>query len=168
MAYFRSVWVSTDEQFEAFDEAFKSASIFTKALGRYRIRKGAAYTTNLLTPWMRIPIVMIAAGELDISESRLSFRSRKQFTFASRRKNLWSKFKFDLSLDQIIAVENYHRVPAMRSVFELVWTRVRTSAPAPLDNFLIAVGGQNSLALPQYRKQSLHLREKISTLVASK
>ncbi|HEY2033275.1 MAG TPA: hypothetical protein VGH02_06270 [Rhizomicrobium sp.] len=165
MTDFPSVWLSTDEQFEAFDEAFKSASLLRKVLGLYQIRKGAAYITNLLSPWMRIPIVMVAAGELDVRDSKISFRSRKQFTFAWRRKNLWSTLEFDLSPEQILAVENSPRRSPVSSVFELVWTRVRTSAPAPLDNFLVSVGGQNSFALPEYRKKSLQLRDEISSLM---
>jgi hypothetical protein len=168
MTIFHDVWLSTDAQFDAVDDAFRVASPLTKLIGRYPIRPGAAWLRPLLTPWMRMPLVYVAAGDLEIGAGKIAFRSVKPHGFAMLRRNLWPDMAFELSAAQIGGVQPSDRKFPVNSAFELVWTRIRATAAAPLDNFLITTGGRNALVMARYREQSLKLRDEITALVQGK
>jgi hypothetical protein len=158
---FETVWFSTDAQFAAFDEAFRNASWFQKAVGRYPIRAGAAYTAMILQPWTKIPIVLVAAGSLNIAYGRAAFASRAGW---SMRRNVRTDLAFSLAASEMTSLEAHLRRSPVDPAFELTWTHVETTREPPLDNFYLCVGGRNALAMGRYRRQGLALREALQRL----
>ncbi len=160
------VWLSTRRQFEAFDEAIKSTSSVGKALGRFRVPSGSAYVASPV-PWMKIPIVLVAWGELEIDSDRLRFgplaRSNPR---ERRRRNVLRGLTFELPYSKIEQVEPYERGPSYNPSFSVPWTRVVTSLPAPLDDFLLSVGGGDAYAMATYREKAIRLRTSLQSIVS--
>ena len=154
-----TVWLSTEAQFRAFDEAWSSASWLRKHIGRYRITPGAAYTQSVLMPWMRIPILIVASGKLDIDATHVEFTPKPRFGFGWVRRNIRSDLAFSIDRAQISAVEAYDRRSPVSSRYDMLWTRIRADCPPPLNDFYLTVGGQNPAAMSHYREQSLKLRQ---------
>jgi hypothetical protein len=152
--YPSEVWFSTKSQFDAFDEALSKTSSFGKAIGRFSIRPGAAYVTSPM-PWMKIPMVLVAWGEVSTDADRLSFSPIKRSDRDRLRRNVMQDFSFDLPFSEIEKVEPYERPT---SSFGLPWTRVVTSRPAPLNDFLLSVGGRDAYGMAGYRLKALELR----------
>jgi hypothetical protein len=158
--HFDTVWFSTDAQFAAFDEAFRNASWFARAIGRYPVRRGAAYTTMLL-PWIRIPIVLVAAGRFDIAEGRASFAAGRR---AGARRNVLTNLAFVLTPPEIKSLEAHLQKSPVDPAFSLTWTHVETTREPPLDSFYLSVGGRNAFAMGRYRREGLALREALQRL----
>jgi hypothetical protein len=165
-AYPSEVWFSTRAQFEAFDDAVANASRLRKLLGRYRIRKGGAYVK--LLPWMKIPLVLVRRGKLAIEADYIRFSPlARRDRIGRRARNLLDDFAFDLKASEIVSVEAYDH-PQMQSRYALPWTRVLTSRDAPLDDFLVSVGGPNVYGMRKYCEEALKLRDDLQSLIASK
>jgi len=164
------VWFSTERQFEAFRSAIAAGNWWRKFAGRYPIADGAAYASAL--PWMKTPLVLVARGELAITEAAISFSPVQGPSWSKRRyHNVVDGFRFEIALSDIISIVPEEAATAspttdkmlsdLISKYSLPWTRVVTSRPAPLDEFFLAVGGRNRDAMQTYRELSLDLRNNL-------
>jgi hypothetical protein len=154
--HFDTVWFSTDAQFAAFDDAFRKASWFGRAIGRYPIRPGTAYTTMLLRPWARTPLVLVAVGRLDIVDGRATFIARSR---AGLRHNVLTQLAFALAPPEIKSLEAHLRKSPRHP--SLTWTHVETTREPPLDSFYLCAGGRSAFAM---RREGLALREALQRL----
>ena len=164
------VWFSTESQFEAFRSALASGSWWRKIVGRYPIAEGAAYGSAL--PWMKTPLVLVARGELAITESAISFSPAPGRSWSKRRyHNVVGGFRFEVALSDIVSISPEDTATAAPTTdralsdliakYSLPWTRVVTSRPAPLNEFFLTVGGRNKYAMQTYRELSLGLRSNL-------
>jgi hypothetical protein len=153
---FSPVWFSTDRQLAALVQVFQSATVTAKLLGRFDILADCASIQNVLMPWARAPLAPQAQGAITLNESSLAFRPTSFRIFGWRVRSPMKEIAFDLSPNDIIAIEpaDFHS-PVMRA-FDLPFTRVRTSKSSPIDNFLLCVGGK--IAIPRIRARSRELR----------
>lgn len=165
MGKFAPVWVSTDEQIERLQSAFRGASLTTKLCGTYRLPEGAAHLRGLFTPWMRVPLVFVAAGRAEVGAGRLAFVSSRFRAPGWRVRGVIVDLAFSLAREDIHAVEAADQHSPFARLFDLPFTRLRTRLPAPLDNFLVCVGGRFSM--PSVRKHSLELRTELLAFAAA-
>jgi hypothetical protein len=153
---FSPVWFSTDRQLATLAQVFESATLTAKLLGRFDIPAGCASIQSVSMPWTRVPLALQAQGAIALNERSLSFEPTSFRTFGWRVCSLMKDISFDLSPSDLVAVEPADfRSPFMRT-FDLPFTRVRTSKPSPIDNFLLCVGGR--IAMPRIRSRSRELR----------
>ena len=59
------VWFTNDRQLDGLVFAYKSSSLLSKIIGRLEMWDDLTSLRGLLMPWMRMPTVMMAQGELD-------------------------------------------------------------------------------------------------------
>jgi hypothetical protein len=153
---FSPVWFSTDQQLAALSQSSESATMTSKLLGRFEIPADCASLQGILTPWVRVPLALRAQGGITLNERSLSFRPKSFRIFGWLVRGLLKDVSFDLSPSDLVAIEPADfRSPFMRT-FDLPFTRVRTSKPSPIDNFLLCVGGR--IAMPRIRSRSRELR----------
>jgi hypothetical protein len=153
---FSPVWFSTDQQLATLVQVFESATLTAKLLGRFDIPADRASIQNVLMPWARAPRAPQAQGAVTLNERFLAFRPTSFRVFGWRVRSPMKGISFDLSPSDVVAIEPADfRSPFMRA-FDLPFTRVRTSKPRPMDNFLLCVGGQ--IAIPRIRSRSRALR----------
>jgi hypothetical protein len=135
-----------------------SATMISKLLGRVEIPADCA--SLHLGPLMRVPTVVQAEGVIHLNEVSFTFRPTPH-RFGWRFHSLLKDLSFVLYPNEVSAVEPADaRSPVMRT-FDLPFTRVRTSKPSPIDNFLLCVGGSGRIAMPRIRTQSRDLRERL-------
>ena len=151
------VWFSTDRQMEALISAYKAASLGAKMAGRFAVPNDAASLRGVLAPWMRVPLVLMAQGELSINESEVSFRSKPHRAFGWSVRSPHKNLSFRLAREEILAIEPSDFTSPVMPIFDLPFTRVQTTAEAPLNNFLLCVGGR--IAIPRIRARSQELRQ---------
>jgi hypothetical protein len=153
---FSPVWFSTDRQLETLVQVFKSATITSKLLGRFDIPADCASIQSIFMPWARAPLALQAQGAVTLNERSLSFRPRSFRVFGWRVRSPMKEISFDLSPVDVLAIEPADFSSPFMRAFDLPFTRVRTSKPTPIDNFLLCVGGQ--IAIPRIRWRSRALR----------
>jgi hypothetical protein len=153
---FSPVWFSTDRQLAALVQVFKSATLTAKLLGRFDIPADCASIQSVFTPWARAPLAPQAQGAVTLNERSLAFRPTSFRLFGWRVHSPMKDISFDLAPSDVVAIEpaDFHS-PVMRA-FDLPFTRVRTSKPSPIDDFLLCVGGK--IAIPRIRSRSRALR----------
>lgn len=151
------VWFSTDYQMKAAISTYQAASLVTKLCGWYSVPGDAAFLRGVLMPWMRMPLVFTVQGELNITGSEISFKPIPYRMFGwivnSPHKNL----SFVLSLNDILSVELADFKSPVMQFFDIPFTRIRTNKEAPLDNFLLCVGGRIALLRIRARSEELRL-----------
>jgi hypothetical protein len=171
------VWFSTESQFEAFRSAVASSNWWRKIVGRYPIAEGAAYGSAL--PWMKTPLILVARGQLAITETAISFSPVQGRSWSKRRyHNVVEGFRFEIALSDIVSIAPEETAIAspttdkelsdLISKYSLPWTRIVTSRPAPLNEFFLAVGGRNRDAIQSYRELSLRLRNNLVNAVGGR
>ena len=171
------VWFSTEGQFEAFRNAVASSSWWRKIVGRFPIADGAAYASSL--PWMKTPLVLVARGELVITDAAINFSPVQGRSWNKRRyHNVVDALSFQIALSDIISIapeEIGTSSPTTDKILSdliasywLPWTRIVTSKPAPLDEFFLAVGGRNRNAMQTYRELSLGLRNNLMKAISAR
>jgi hypothetical protein len=163
MRTFDWVWLTTDAQTSALIESYRNASLATKLLGTFDFPKGTAHIRGWLTPWMRIPLVFLAQGELTVGDRRIEFKPRHHSLFGWRMKDVRDDLAFDYTATELVAVESADFSSPVMRFFDLPFTRIRTRHAPPLDNFLVCAGGR--LMVPRIRAQSLELRQELLALV---
>jgi hypothetical protein len=171
------VWFSTEHQFEAFRNAVSSGNWWRRIIGRYPIADGAAYASAL--PWMKTPLVLVARGELLITDTAIKFSPISGRAWSNRRyHNVMDEFRFEVPFSDIVSIAA-EEVPIasfttdevlsdLISRYWLPWTRVMTSRPAPLNEFFLAVGGRNRNAMQCYRELSLGLRDRLVKAIGAR
>jgi hypothetical protein len=155
---FLPVWFSTDRQLAALAQSWESATMASKLLGRFEIPADCASLHGIFTPWMRMPLGLQAQGVLSLGKT-FSFRQTPYRAFGWRVHSPLKDLSIDLFLNDVSAIEpaDFHSL-VMRT-FDAPFTRVRTSKPSPIDNFLLCIGGR--ISMPRIRSRSLDLREKL-------
>jgi hypothetical protein len=170
-------WFSTESQFEAFNGALAAGNAWRRFFGRYPIPQGAAYGSAL--PWMKTPLVLVARGELAITETAIVFSPLNRNSWSARRyHNVAKEFGFEIALSDItsIAPQDSSTIPSstdgllsnLVSNYWLPWTKITTSKAEPLNEFFLAVGGRNRDAMPTYREMSLALRKRLLEAIAGR
>jgi hypothetical protein len=159
IALYSPVWFSTDHQIEALISAYQSASFVTKLIGNYKLPKDVASIRGILSPWMRVPLVLTAKGELSITESTISFKHIPHRVFGWIVRSPHKNLTFVLSIKDVTAIEPVDFGSPVARVFDLPFTRIHTAKAAPLDNFLLCIGGY--INMPGIRAHSQELRQKL-------
>lgn len=163
MVHFDWVWLSTDTQITALTDAYTRASLATKLLGRYDLPDGVAHIRSYLPPWMRMALVFVAEGRLDIGDGTVTFTPRQHRMLGYRMVGVRTDLGFEYSASDLTAIEPaVFRSPVAR-LFDFPFTRIRTGDAPPLDNFLLCGGGR--IALPRIRRQGLELRRELLKFV---
>ncbi|MDE2112801.1 MAG: hypothetical protein KGJ79_16795 [Alphaproteobacteria bacterium] len=158
--YPAEVWFSTKAQLDAFDEAVARTSWLRKIVGRFRIPKGAAYTT--LGVWQRFPILLLARGRIAFEEGSIRFTPfPSKHRYAMRDRNLLDGFSFEMKQTDLVLIEAFEPIDKVGLGWGLPWTRVVTTRPAPLNEFFLTIGGPNAYGMKNYREQALALRDKL-------
>jgi hypothetical protein len=153
---FSPVWFSTDRQLATLVQVFESATLTAKLLGRFDIPADRASIQSVLMPWSRAPLAPQAQGAVTLNARSLAFRPTPFRIFGWRVHSPMKDISFDLSPSDVVAIEPADfRSPVMRA-FDLPFTRVRTSKPGPIADFLLCVGGK--IAIPRIRSRSRELR----------
>jgi hypothetical protein len=157
--FFSPVWFSTDRQLAALTQSWESATMTSKLLGRFEIPADCASLHGAVMPWMRVPLGLQAQGVMGLNEASFSFRQEPYRVFGWRVRTPLEDLSFNLFPNDVSAIEPADfRSPVMRT-FDVPFTRVRTSKPSPIDNFLLCVGGR--ISMPRIRDRSRDLREKL-------
>ena len=162
--FFSPVWFSTDRQLAALTQSLESATTTSKLLVRFEIPTDCASLRGVIIPWMRVPLGLQAQGVIGLNEASFSFRQEPYRVFGWRFRTPLDDLSFNLFPNDVSAIEPADfRSPVMRRLgvtfFDVPFTRVRTSKPSPIDNFLLCVGGRFSM--PRIRDRSRDLREKL-------
>jgi hypothetical protein len=105
---------------------------------------------------MRIPIVYVAQGRLTITNSALRFRAAPPQMFGWQVLEVDSTLTFELTPRDIESVEPFTFPSPVARLFDLPFTRVRTTKPGLAPDFLMCVGGR--VRIPRIRARSLELR----------
>lgn len=155
MTNFAPIWISTDEQLDRLQHSFANASTATRLLGTYEFPEGTAHVRGRFMPWVRAPLVFIAAGEATIAGSRFGFAAKPYRVPGWHVRAVQDDlmYEVDLAMADIEPAEFHSPFARM---FDIPFTRVRTSQPGLRGNFLICVGGRFSL--PKIRARSIELR----------
>jgi hypothetical protein len=157
--FFSPVWFSTDRQLAALAQSWESATMTSKLLGRFETPADCASLHGIIMPWVRVPSGLQAEGVMGLNQMSLSFRQEPYRVFGWRLHSPLKDLSFDLFPNDVSAIEAADfRSPVMRT-FDVPFTRVRTSKPSPIDNFLLCVGGR--ISMPRIRSRSRDLREKL-------
>lgn len=155
MTTFSPVWISTDDQLDRLRESFASASLRAKLLGTYRLREGTAHVRAVSMPWARGPLVFVSAGQATLVGSRFSFVAKRFRAFGWFVRNVRNDLTFEVDLGSAtVEAADFHS-PFAR-MFDIPFTRVRTSQPGLASDFLVCAGGKFSL--PRIRSGSMALR----------
>jgi hypothetical protein len=162
--FFSPVWFSTDRQLAALTQSWEAASTISKLLVRFEIPAECASRHGSVIPWMRVPLGLQAQGVMGLNETSFSFRQVPYRVFGWRFSTPLKGFSFNLAPSDVTAIESADfRSPVMRgldaSFFDIPFTRIRTSKPRPIDDFLLCVSGRFSM--PRIRDRSRDLREKL-------
>lgn len=163
MTRFHPVWFSTDAQVAALTAAYRDASWSTKLLGTFDLPEGVAHLRGRLMPWMRMPLVCVAEGTLEVSDRAVAFSLTEMRLFGWALHGLRTDVAFQLPVSAIAAVEPADVSSPVVRFFNIPFTRLRTTRPPPLDNFLLCVGGR--IAMPRIRERSIELRRTLGSLI---
>ncbi|HKW12723.1 MAG TPA: hypothetical protein VJO33_20210 [Gemmatimonadaceae bacterium] len=155
MTEFSPVWLSTEEQLRRLADAYTHASLLRKFSGRYPLPSGTAHLRGLLMPWMQIPIVYVAHGRIMFANT-LRFRATPPRVFGWQVRDVDHTLTFELTPSEIQTVEPFTFPSPVARLFDLPFTRVRTTKPGLAHDFLICVGGR--VLIPRIRARSLELR----------
>jgi hypothetical protein len=158
---FSPVWLSTEEQLRRLADVFTQASFVEKTLGRYRVPPGTAHARGLFMSWMRVPIVYVAQGRLTITNTALRFRATPPQMVGWQVLEVDSTLTFELTPKDIQSVEPFTFPSPVGRLFDLSFTRIRTTKPGLAPDFLICVGGR--VRIPRIRARSLELRAGIES-----
>jgi hypothetical protein len=161
MTEFSPVWLSTEEQLRRLAEAYTQASLLRKFSGRYSLPSGTAHLRGLLTPWMQIPIVYVAHGRITIANTAVRFRGTPPSVFGWQVRDVDSTLTFELTPSDIRTVEPFTFPSPVARLFDLPFTRVRTTKAGLAHDFLICVGGR--VLIPRIRARSLDLRAELES-----
>ena len=159
MTEFSPVWISTEQQLRRLADAYTQATVVQKLLGRYRLPPGTAHLQGLFMPWARVPIVYVAQGPLSMDNVALRFRATSALLFGWRVREVDSTLTLELTPTDIQSVEPFTFDSPVARLFDLPFTRVRTSKTGIARDFLLCVGGR--VLLPRIRARSLELRAKL-------
>jgi hypothetical protein len=156
---FAPVWFSTDRQLEALAHSFESATMTSKLLGRFEIPEDVAFIQHVIMAWTRVPLALQAQGTVSLNDVSFSFRPTPYRVFGFRVSSPLQGLRFDLAPSDVTIVEPADFCSPVARTFDVPFTRIRTSRPGPLDNFLLCVGGR--VAMPRIRSQSHDLRQRL-------
>jgi hypothetical protein len=164
VAHFDWVWLSTDAQVTTLLASYRGASLGAKLLGRFNFPDDAAHIRGLFMPWARIPLIFVAEGALTVDSHSVAFAGRRRQVFGWRTVGVRSDLSFEYSASEILSVEAADMASPVARFFDLPLTRMRTAQAAPLDNFLLCVGGR--LSMPTIRRQSIELRHRLQEMAS--
>jgi len=156
---YKPIWFTTDSQLNALTSGYANASLFTKLTGRFDVPQGIAHLRGVLMPWMRMPLVLSAQGELSISQQALSFNPKPFRAFGWSVRGEHKELAFSINAEDVLSVEPADFSSPVIRLFDLPFTRIRTKLATPLDNFLLCVGGR--IAMPIIKARSKELRGEI-------
>ena len=161
------VWVSSDAQLAAAVRAYANASIATKLLGTYgrSMEPGVAYLRGIWMPWMRIPLIFVAQGRLALRGTGCEFVPHQRAPFGWRIRGGNPNLAFRLRPSEIVAVDPADFRSPVARLFDIPFTRVRTTQQGPTRDLLLCVGGR--INVPRIRERSLELRRALQTFAAN-
>jgi hypothetical protein len=162
MTRFNPVWLSTDTQIQALIEGYRKASWKQRILGNAEVPPGVAHLKGWLIPWMRVPLAFVAEGSLEVREDAISFTVTPLRAPGWTVRDVRPDVGFHLSTSEITAVEAADVSSPVGTFFNLPFTRLTTTRPPPLNDFLLCVGGR--LSMPRIRERSYELRRALETL----
>jgi hypothetical protein len=153
------VWITNDRQLDGLVFAYKSSSLLSKLAGRLEVSDDLTTLRGLLMPWMRMPTVMIAQGELSLGVGDMAFRPGTYKSFGWRIRGPYERLSFDLRREDVVSIEvTDFKSPVMRA-FDFTFARIRTTRSSPIDNFLVCVGGR--LSMSRIRKNTQEMQRRL-------
>lgn len=155
MQSYDRVWISSEAQLRALAEAYGRASLFSRLLGRFSFPEGTAHLRGVLMPWMRAPLVYTSQGALTVSSDHVAFRAHRPFIFGTVLKGVNEALAFDLTREDVIAVEEYRFSSPFAAFFDIPFTRVRTRLTSAAADFLICAASLVSPASTRARSAAL-------------
>ena len=163
--HFAPVWFTTDQQLVALAAAYGNASLLKRLLGTFRFPAGTAHIQGALTPWMRIPIAFVSAGDLDIVDNAIEYCPRPYRLFGWRVRNIKDGTHFRLQRAEVLAVEAADFSSPVAGRFDIPFTRLRTTRADGLDNVLLCIGGR--LSMKHIRTRSHQFRAALQAFAAA-
>lgn len=106
-----------------------------------------------------MPLVLSAQGEINITQDSISFTPKPFKAFGWSVRGEHKNLSFSIKVEDVVSVEPEDFSSPVIRLFDLPFTRVRTTLPTPLDNFLVCVGGR--LAMPLIKARSKEMRNEI-------
>jgi hypothetical protein len=153
---FARTWISTEEQLRVLADSYQGASMLRKLAGAFEFPSSAAHLQGWFMPWMRSPTVFTAVGHLVIGETRIQFRPAAPKLLGWRLRNIDRTLVFDIAATEITAADAYAFKSPFSKMFDLPFTRLKTSKPGILADFLLCIG--HPLSPPTVRVRSLALQ----------
>src|SRR5262245_26692927 len=117
---------------------------------------GTAHVRGVVMPWARAPIVYLAQGRLTIAATAVRFRAAPPAVFGWQVLNVDSTLSFELAPGDIQTLEPFAFSSPVARLFDLPFTRLRTTKLGFAHEFLVCVGGR--VLMPRIRTRSLELR----------
>lgn len=154
---FSPVWLSTDRQLAALAQAYASATPMARLSGRLPVPEGVTHMRGVLLPWMRMALVLSAQGELGFYRGSLVFKQKPFKAFGWRVLGQHEKLSFSLEAQDVVAIEPADFSSPVMRLFDLPFTRIRTTREGVQKDFLLCVGGR--IAMPLIKARSMALRE---------
>lgn len=158
---FYPAWISSIDHINAFKKAYSEASWPCRLVGAYRLPEGFPYIRGLFGIPFRMPVVMFASGELNVSPSLLGFISKPWRISFEKRYNFKQDLHFELTAEEIVAIDRCEICSPVISSLKLPFMRVRTRKDGLLLDFLISIGGKG-IAFGKIRERNEQLFEQLS------
>jgi hypothetical protein len=106
---------------------------------------------------MRVPLVLVAQGRLVVDGERLAFTSTPFRAPGWRAHGVLRDLRWELCRTEVTVVEPADVSSPVARLFDIPFTRVRSTRSGLLSEFLMCVGGRFSM--PKVRTRSLELRK---------
>ena len=141
---FDSVWISSPEHLDRFEEIVKRTSWLKRLLLLYDIPDDyPRIRMTAVPPWCRVgyePAVCLSAGKLLLRSNRLLFLTVPYTDpFGARLENL-QEVRLEIALSEIASVEPYDPPAAAAGYCRFPWTRLRTLQSGRAGDFLVCLG----------------------------
>lgn len=164
MKEYSPVWISTAEQLDRLDAAYRAATLPGKLLGTFALPEGTSHLRGLLMPWLRLPLVFVAQGRLSLEGGRLAFAPTPFRPLGWLVRGVQHDLRWEIGPNEVAAVEPADFSSPVARLFDLPFTQVRTARPGLQGEFLLCVGGRFST--PKVRARSLELRRALQAFAA--
>src|SRR4051812_6516209 len=105
MEEFSPVWISTTEQLRGLDATFRRASLPAKLLGMFALPEGAPHLRGIVTPWMTVPLVLLAQGRLCVDGDRLMFLATPFRAPGWLVRGVQPDLRWEIGRDELTAIE---------------------------------------------------------------
>ena len=111
---------------------------------------------GLFMSWMCVPIVFVAQGRLTVTNTTLRFRATPPQLIGWQLLDVESTLTFELTPNDIVSVEPFSFPSPVGRLFDLPFTRIRTTKAGLAPELLMCIGGR--VRARRIRERSFELR----------